>query len=54
MQAYTVSRRTHEIGIRVALGAKPAALFAMILTEAAGGTLLGVGVGLSTGLWRRG
>jgi putative ABC transport system permease protein len=50
VQAYAVSRRTREIGIRMALGAKPASLFAMILSQAAGWTLLGVGVGLSAGL----
>jgi putative ABC transport system permease protein len=50
VQAYAVSRRTREIGIRMALGARPAALFAMILGEAAGWTLLGVGIGLGAGL----
>jgi putative ABC transport system permease protein len=50
VQAYAVSRRTHEIGIRMALGARPAALFAMILGEAAGWTLLGIGIGLGAGL----
>jgi ABC-type antimicrobial peptide transport system permease subunit len=34
----------------MALGARPAALFAMILGEAAGWTLLGVGIGLGGGL----
>ncbi len=50
VQAYAVSRRTREIGIRMALGARPAALFATILGEAAGWTLLGVGIGLGAGL----
>jgi putative ABC transport system permease protein len=50
VQAYAVSRRSHELGIRMALGARPAALFAMILGEAAGWTLLGVGIGLGAGL----
>jgi putative ABC transport system permease protein len=50
VQAYAVSRRYREIGIRMALGARPAALFAMILGEAAGWTLLGVGIGLGAGL----
>jgi hypothetical protein len=34
----------------MALGARPAALFATILGEAAGWTLLGVGIGLGAGL----
>jgi putative ABC transport system permease protein len=50
VQAYAVSRRTHELGIRMALGARPAALFMMILGEAAGWTLLGIGIGLGAGL----
>jgi hypothetical protein len=45
MLAYLVTRRTSEIGIRMALGARPAAVVAMILRESVGP----VGVGLALG-----
>jgi putative ABC transport system permease protein len=44
--AYTVSRRTHDIGIRIALGARRRDIFRMVLQM--GGIL--VGVGLAAGL----
>lgn len=50
VQAYAVTRRTREIGIRMALGATPAAVFGMILGKAAAWTVLGVGIGLGAGL----
>jgi ABC-type antimicrobial peptide transport system permease subunit len=40
--AYMVARRTNEIGIRMALGAAPRQILAMVLSEA--GKLLAVGV----------
>jgi ABC-type antimicrobial peptide transport system permease subunit len=44
--SYTVRRRTHEIGIRMALGAKPNAILGMVLRQG----LLLTGIGLAIGL----
>lgn len=50
--AYSVSQRTNEIGIRMALGAKPHTIYRMILGEVAwlvsGGIVLGALCGLAT------
>jgi predicted permease len=50
MMAYVVSRRTHELGVRVALGASPGALKAMVLRQGAIVAALGISVGLA-GCW---
>jgi predicted permease len=46
VNAYTVSRRTREIGIRMALGADPSSTMGMILGQGLKVTAVGVGVGL--------
>jgi putative ABC transport system permease protein len=43
--SFAVARRTREIGLRVALGAHPAALAAMIVREAVSLVAVGVGIG---------
>jgi predicted permease len=48
--SYTVARRAHEIGIRMALGAKPSEIMEMVLREGALLTLLGLLIGLSISL----
>jgi len=44
--AYTVAQRTHEIGIRLALGADGGRIVRMIVTQGLAMTVTGVGVGL--------
>ena len=46
VKAYSVARRTREIGIRMALGAEPGRVRAMILREGLVMTLTGAGLGL--------
>ncbi|MEI9980091.1 MAG: ABC transporter permease [Edaphobacter sp.] len=48
IMAYTVSQRTNEIGIRLALGAERAQVRTMILSEASRLTILGILAGLAT------
>ncbi len=43
--SYLVGRRTQEIGVRMALGAKRLEVLRMILADGAGLTLLGIGIG---------
>jgi putative ABC transport system permease protein len=47
VMAHTVALRTHEIGLRVALGAQPAQVRAMVLRQAGVLVAAGVGVGLA-------
>jgi predicted permease len=50
VMAHTVAQRTHEIGLRVALGALPSQVRAMVLRQAAVLVAAGVGVGLAAAL----
>ena len=46
--AYSVARRTSEIGIRMALGAVPSDVVGMLMKEAGGMTAVGVSIGLAS------
>ena len=48
--AYTVARRTREIGVRMAVGARPAAVLRMIVSESLATVVGGVTVGWMLGL----
>ena len=44
--SYSVSRRTRELGIRMALGAQPGSVLSMIMRETLALTLIGIAVGI--------
>ena len=48
---YAVVQRTREIGIRVALGARPSGAVRTVLRDAAGSTLIGTVCGVAGGLY---
>jgi len=48
--AYSVARRTREIGVRVELGARPRAVVAMVVGQGVAMALVGVAIGLAAAL----
>ena len=51
VMAHTVTRRTREIGIRMALGASARSIASRLLREAGVLVVLGLGVGLTVAWW---
>ena len=51
--AYTVTRRTNEIGVRMALGASTGNVMRMVLAEALGIVVAGLVIGAPLALWTR-
>ena len=48
--AYSVSQRTREIGVRMALGAERGAVYKLILGETSGLVAFGLGIGIVTSI----
>jgi predicted permease len=51
--AYIVNQRTHEIGIRLALGATREAIFGSLFAQGARLVVVGLVLGLAAGIWLR-
>jgi putative ABC transport system permease protein len=48
--AYSVSQRTTELGVRVALGAQPASILKLVVFRATGLAAIGLGIGIAATL----
>ena len=50
MMSYSVAQRSHEIGVRIALGAQPAGVLGMVVREGLKLTLAGAAIGVVAAL----
>lgn len=50
VMAYSVSQRTHEMGVRLALGAQPGSILRLVVRQALALTALGIAIGLAAAL----
>jgi putative ABC transport system permease protein len=48
--AYSVSERTHEIGVRIALGASPAEIRTLVVSQGTRLAAIGIAIGLAGAL----
>jgi putative ABC transport system permease protein len=49
--SYAVSQRTQEIGVRIALGARPSSVVALIVRQGIRPAIVGLGIGLVFATW---